>query len=483
MARPSAARLAAGRRTQRAAPRLGLFRRADLAEAGLFDGRKATTHWADLAALGEYASIEVQGDRLHTYDPTDPQASHLFSSAGVTAGIDLALAWWKPISAALALAVAQRLVMFLRRPGGQAQFSPMLAAPSGNVARLAALLEWIPGHLGDDLSIEALAAQAHMTPRTLCRLFSQETGMGPGQYIERVRLEAARNLLLDAQASIATVARLTGFGHPENLRRSFQKHLSVSPRDFTSASADQPTSFTVPSPLGIWPGSTVPARHPKGAAHASFAQQSPGPAPVHRPGAVLVLFDDRDHLHRHRRPAPGASGSLATLPLALLMLGGLLALQPLAGLMQRRGRRAGFLIGALAGVLGGLISALSLWLDSFTLLCVGALPIGAYQASAMYYRFAALEAVSDAFKGRATACVIGGGVLAALIAPTLGHMARDLADVPFAGTYLLIASLAALGFMVLAGCRRPRESRRPRPIRQRSAGRRCSHGRPFAPRC
>ncbi|RRV40253.1 MFS transporter [Stutzerimonas stutzeri] len=149
------------------------------------------------------------------------------------------------------------------------------------------------------------------------------------------------------------------------------------------------------------------------------------------------------------RLAPAAG--LATLPLALLMLGGLLALQPLAGLMQRRGRRAGFLIGALAGVLGGLISALSLWLDSFTLLCLGALPIGAYQASAMYYRFAALEAVSDAFKGRATACVIGGGVLAALIAPTLGHMARDLAGVPFAGTYLLIASLAALGFMVLAG--------------------------------
>lgn len=204
-----------------------------LAEAGLFDGRKATTHWADLAALSEYAAIEVQGDRLHTYDPADPQAAHLFSSAGVTAGIDLALALVEAdLGRALALAVAQRLVMFLRRPGGQTQFSPMLAAPSGSVARLAALLEWIPGHLGEDLSIEALAAQAHMTPRTLCRLFSQETGMGPGQYIERVRLEAARNLLLDAQASISTVARLTGFGHPENLRRSFQKHLSVSPRDF-----------------------------------------------------------------------------------------------------------------------------------------------------------------------------------------------------------------------------------------------------------
>lgn len=204
-----------------------------LAEAGLFAGRKATTHWADLAALSEYSAIEVQGDRLHTFDPAVPEAAHLFSSAGVTAGIDLALALVEAdLGRALALSVAQRLVMFLRRPGGQSQFSPMLAAPTGTVARLAALLEWIPGHLGDDLSIDALAVQAHMTPRTLCRLFSLEMGMGPGQYIERVRLEAARNLLLDAQASISTVARLTGFGHPENLRRSFQKHLSISPRDF-----------------------------------------------------------------------------------------------------------------------------------------------------------------------------------------------------------------------------------------------------------
>ena len=143
--------------------------------------------------------------------------------------------------------------------------------------------------------------------------------------------------------------------------------------------------------------------------------------------------------------------SLATLPLALLMLGGLLALQPIAWLMQRRGRRFGFLLGALAGVLGGLISALSLWLDSFTLLCLGALPIGAYQASAMYYRFAALEAVSEEFKGRAAACVIGGGVVAALLAPSLGGAARDLLSLPFIGVYLLIALLAALGYVVLAG--------------------------------
>lgn len=149
------------------------------------------------------------------------------------------------------------------------------------------------------------------------------------------------------------------------------------------------------------------------------------------------------------RLAPTAG--LATLPLALLMLGGLLALQPLARLMQQRGRRVGFVLGALAGVLGGLISALSLWVDSFALLCLGALPVGAYQASAMYYRFAAIEAVSEAFRGRATACVIGGGVVAAMVAPTLGSLARELGSVPFAGVYLLIAVLAALGVLVLAG--------------------------------
>ncbi|MEW6312161.1 MAG: DJ-1/PfpI family protein [Pseudomonadota bacterium] len=203
-----------------------------LAEAGLLQGHRATTHWADVPSLQRFTDVEVQGDRLHTYDPEDAQASHLFTSAGVTVGIDLALALVEAdLGRPLALAVAQRLVMFLRRPGGQAQFSPLLTPSAGRVQRLARLLEWIPAHLADDLSIEALAFQAHMTPRTLCRLFKQEVGMGPGRYVEQVRLEAARNLLLDGQASVATTARLTGFGHPENLRRTFQKRLSVSPSE------------------------------------------------------------------------------------------------------------------------------------------------------------------------------------------------------------------------------------------------------------
>ncbi len=141
---------------------------------------------------------------------------------------------------------------------------------------------------------------------------------------------------------------------------------------------------------------------------------------------------------------------LATLPVALLVLGNLLAIQPLSRRMQLHGRRQGFVLGALAGVLGGLLSSTGVWLGDFLLLCLGALPLGAYQASAMFYRFAALETVGDAEKGRATACVIGGGVCAALLAPSLGALAREALPVPFAGAYLLMAGLAATGLLVVA---------------------------------
>lgn len=144
---------------------------------------------------------------------------------------------------------------------------------------------------------------------------------------------------------------------------------------------------------------------------------------------------------------------LATLPLALLVLGTLLATQPLSLFMQRRGRRPGLQLGAAAGIVGGLISATGVWLADFTLFCLGALPIGIYQASAMYYRFVALEAVDDAHKGRATAWVIGGGVVAALLAPTLTLWARGLLATPFVGAYLLMAALALLALLLLGTLR------------------------------
>lgn len=145
--------------------------------------------------------------------------------------------------------------------------------------------------------------------------------------------------------------------------------------------------------------------------------------------------------------------ALATLPLALLVLGYLLSTQPLSTFMQRRGRRAGLLLGATAGIGGGLLSALGVWLADFWLFCLGALPLGVYQASAMYYRFAALEAVDEAHKGRATAWVIGGGLLAALLAPELTLWARNALATPFVGAYLALAALAALALPLLAGLR------------------------------
>jgi len=145
--------------------------------------------------------------------------------------------------------------------------------------------------------------------------------------------------------------------------------------------------------------------------------------------------------------------SLATLPLALLVLGNLLSTHPLSLFMQRHGRRPGLSLGAAAGIVGGLISALGVWLGDFVLFCLGALPIGVYQASAMYYRFAALETVDDAHKGRAAAWVIAGGICAALIAPSLTLWARNALSTPFVGAYVLLAVLALFGLLLLSALR------------------------------
>lgn len=205
-----------------------------LARAGLLHQRTATTHWCRMDELrGIHPSIAVDPDRLHTYEASHPQGRHIFTSAGVTAGIDLALALVEDdLGSAMALAVARHLVMFVRRPGGQAQFSPLLTPEPAHAPRLARLLEWIPGQLGGDLSVERLAEQSCLPPRTLARVFRRELGTTPARYVEQVRVQAAATLLGQRQASVATVARLCGFGHPESLRRSFHKHLSVSPQAF-----------------------------------------------------------------------------------------------------------------------------------------------------------------------------------------------------------------------------------------------------------
>ncbi len=145
--------------------------------------------------------------------------------------------------------------------------------------------------------------------------------------------------------------------------------------------------------------------------------------------------------------------ALATLPLALLVLGNLLAVQPLSLFMQRRGRRAGLQAGALWGVAGGLVSMAGVQWGSFAVFCAGTLAVGAYQASSGYYTYAALEAVDPAQKGRAAACVVAGGLCAAVFAPPLALWSRNLLAAPLAGAYLAIAVLAALGWAVMARLR------------------------------
>ncbi|WP_339858102.1 MFS transporter [Thalassospira alkalitolerans] len=141
---------------------------------------------------------------------------------------------------------------------------------------------------------------------------------------------------------------------------------------------------------------------------------------------------------------------LATLPLALLLVGNLACVHPLAMIMARRGRRAGLFLGAVSGVIGGLVVAAGVYQAQFILVCAGTLLIGGYQASAMYYRYAALEAVEDGQKGRAAALVVGGGVLAALIAPEIASQTRDMVAIPFVGSYLALAGLAMVAVIIMA---------------------------------
>jgi transcriptional regulator GlxA family with amidase domain len=199
-----------------------------LAAAGLLDGRRATTHWGSASELA----------RLHPKVHVDPEPIFLrdgsiWTSAGVTAGMDLALALVEEdISRDLALTVARHLVMFLRRPGNQSQFSATLAAQEPAREPLREARRHILENIDADLSVEALAGLAHMSPRHFARSFRAETGVTPARYVESVRIEAARRALEDTSAPIATVASACGFGTPETMRRSFLRALDVAPAEY-----------------------------------------------------------------------------------------------------------------------------------------------------------------------------------------------------------------------------------------------------------
>ncbi|MFF0387978.1 GlxA family transcriptional regulator [Kitasatospora sp. NPDC004615] len=199
-----------------------------LAEAGLLSGRRATTHWSHSAELARrFPDVTVEPDPIHVRD------GRVVTSAGVTAGIDLALALVEEdVGRELALGIARHLVMFLRRPGGQAQFSTQLAAQLAVRQPLRDVQRWITEHPDADLSVEALARRAALSPRQFARVFAAETGTTPGRYVDGVRLEVARRRLEDSDDGIEQVARLSGYRNPEAMRRAFARTLAVSPLDY-----------------------------------------------------------------------------------------------------------------------------------------------------------------------------------------------------------------------------------------------------------
>lgn len=199
-----------------------------LAEAGLLEGRRATTHWSACRRLARaYPSVEVELDSIFVRD------ANIYTSAGITAGIDLTLALVEEdLGAGVALQVAQMLVLFMRRPGGQAQFSNTLSGQAAQMPSLRDLQAWMADHLDDDLTVPALAERTFMSPRNFARVFASQTGQTPGHYVESLRIERARSLLQNGAQTIQGVAQTCGFGTVDTLRRSFSRRLGISPSEY-----------------------------------------------------------------------------------------------------------------------------------------------------------------------------------------------------------------------------------------------------------
>jgi transcriptional regulator GlxA family with amidase domain len=207
-----------------------------LARAGLLDGRRATTHWAACEALRRrYPAIDVRPDPIFVRD------GNVYTSAGVTAGIDLALALVEEdLGRRAALDIARSLVLFIRRPGGQAQFSAGLAGQTASEPGIRELQGWIADNLAADLSVAALAERSFMSQRNFARVFVREVGVTPAAYVESLRLERARTLLETTDQQLELVARHCGFGTVETLRRVFGRRLRVNPSDYRDRFASAP---------------------------------------------------------------------------------------------------------------------------------------------------------------------------------------------------------------------------------------------------
>ncbi|MBO9651201.1 MAG: GlxA family transcriptional regulator [Variovorax sp.] len=195
-----------------------------LAAAGLLDGKRVATHWNSTARLAAaYPSACVEADAIYVKD------GKLFTSAGVTAGMDLALAMVEEDHGReLALRVARELVMFLKRPGGQSQFSAHLAAQTSERSSVREIQDHVLAHLKDDLSVPALASRASMSERTFARVFRSETGTTPAEFVENARIDAARRLAEESDLPAKRLADAVGYANVDGFRRAFSRRLGVS---------------------------------------------------------------------------------------------------------------------------------------------------------------------------------------------------------------------------------------------------------------
>lgn len=195
--------------------------------AGLLDGRRVVTHWMDCAELARrFPKARVENDPIFIRD------GRLWTSAGVTAGIDLSLALVEEdLGHATAIAVARDLVMFLKRPGGQTQFSAVLSLQARDV-EFDRLHGWIAGHLACDLSVPALAAEAGMSERSFIRHYRAATGLTPARAVETLRIEAARQLLATTRLPIKRIVQRCGFGSEETMRRGFLRRIAATPQEY-----------------------------------------------------------------------------------------------------------------------------------------------------------------------------------------------------------------------------------------------------------
>lgn len=195
-----------------------------LAEAGLLDGRRATTHWNRTAHFARrYPAVKLEPDCIFVRD------GHVWTSAGITAGIDLALAMIaEDLGERLAKATAQQLVVYHRRPGGQSQFSALLELERGG--RFDTVLAWARENLNEPLTVEQLAERAAMSPRHFARAFTAEKAVTPAKAVERLRVEAARALLDSQPLRVEDVAIEAGFGDPERMRRAFMRAFGQPPQ-------------------------------------------------------------------------------------------------------------------------------------------------------------------------------------------------------------------------------------------------------------